>query len=151
MAREGTPLEEADLRLREAGLKATPQRRAVLLALWASDDHPDVERIWQRVRTRLPRVSLATVYNTLKALQERGLADRLPLLGPGRYDRRTDPHGHLICEGCGVIQDVLGMALHDETARLMGETGYRITGERLEFYGLCPHCQASAGTPTPAG
>ncbi len=131
-----------------AGLRPTPQRLAVYDQLAAMDDHPTAAEVFQAVRPRLPRISLATVYKALEALAAVGAVDRLnPAAagGPARYDARGDHHYHFRCLRTGAIHDLptrydpalverLDPALADDLRR----RGFQVTGYRLELFGYQP-------------
>lgn len=124
--------------------RITPQRMAVLKILASSDGHPSVEKIYEQVKRRFPTTSLATVYKTVTLLKE--LDEVLELgfpEGGNRYDgHKPYPHPHLICTQCKKIIDPDLESLEDVTQELVSETGFRITSHRLDFFGLCPDCQA---------
>lgn len=130
--------------LREGGHRLTPQRLAVLGILAQSRNHPSVENIYQQVRRDFPTTSLATIYKTVTLLKELGQVLELGFAdGGSRYDgSRPYPHPHVICTKCGAIVDpeFSGMAaMADE----MGiKSGFKIDYHRLDFFGLCPRCQA---------
>jgi len=136
-------------RLRDAGLRITAQRVAVLQALLQSSGHPTVQEIYQRVRRHFPMISLNTVYKTLNVLRERG---ELAAVGDGedgaiRFESNPTPHHHVVCLGCRRIQDVLDPAidaLHGPS-RLGG--GFAVIGHRIEFFGYCRQCRKTAGSP----
>lgn len=131
-------------RCRAAGLAPTPQRLAIYEALRASLDHPSPEGLYARVRGRLPSLSLATVYKTLEALAEAGLAAEVPATGKTkRYDGRTDQHHHLICGRCHEVRDLSDAGLDEvrAPARLPGFVAQRIS---VHIHGLCERC-AQAG------
>jgi len=94
--------------LHARGRRMTRQRQAVYETVLASGDHPSAEEVFQRVRRRLPDVSLATVYNSLEALVDCGQIAKVPRSdqGPARYSRRLDPHHHARCIACGRVWDV---------------------------------------------
>ncbi len=84
--------------LRRCGIRCTRQREVIYDALRASKAHPTAEQLLGLVRDRDPGMSLATVYNTLEALAEHGLARRIASPvgnGPSRYDADTSHHVHL--------------------------------------------------------
>lgn len=88
-------------------LRCTPQRRALYEALLADASHPTAEELYRRVKPRIPRLSLATVYNTLETLCGCGLARKLPTNnGCCRYDADTSEHLHVCYRDDGVIRDV---------------------------------------------
>ncbi len=94
------------------GLRCTRQRLAIYQALRRDPTHPTADQIYQRVATEAPRyfgVSRATVYNTLEAFCQAGLARKLPGLGDNgsaRYDAGRGDHVHLRCEQTGVVTDL---------------------------------------------
>ncbi|WP_165070196.1 Fur family transcriptional regulator [Paludisphaera rhizosphaerae] len=136
-----------DLRdaLEAAGLRPTPQRLAVYDQLAAMPSHPTAEQVFQAVRPRLPRISLATVYKALEALVAVGVVDRLgaeSAAGSARYDARGDRHYHFRCIRTGAIHDLpteydprlidrLDPALADD----LRSRGFQVTGYRLELLG----------------
>ena len=93
--------------LRERGIRPGAQRVAVADFVLHSDRHPSADQVWQAVKTRLPVVSRATVYNTLNLLVDEGLLQQL-VLSEGRvvFDPQIEPHHHFIDERTGRIEDV---------------------------------------------
>jgi Fur family peroxide stress response transcriptional regulator len=134
-------LDDLVAKLRGAGYRITPQRLAIIRILVETKDHPSVDEIYRRVQEEFPTTSLATVYNTLERLKEMGEVLELPFSGGSRYDGlNPHPHPHLRCTVCGAIEDLeidLGLAAEVVAAR----RGYADVRHRLEFYGVCPHCQ----------
>ena len=92
-----------ETRLRAAGKRVTAQRRLVLDILAAADRHLDASEVYDRAHDRDSRLSLATVYRTLKTLVESGLVRQLHLAGERHYYEldRQDRHAHLVCAACG--------------------------------------------------
>lgn len=130
-------------RLKEQGHRLTPQRLAVLKILAASEGHPSVEKIHERVQGDFPTTSLATIYKTVALLKELGEVLELGFSDDvNRYDgHRPHPHPHLICLKCKEIIDPEVATLRRLPQELAAKTGYRIVSHRLDFYGLCPRCQ----------
>src|SRR5215475_12048070 len=94
-------------RLRESGLKLTPQRMAIVRELCADPTHPTAQELFDRLRPALPTMSFATVYNTLAALSAAGLCTPLSLSpGSGRFDPNMQPHHHVVCDACGSVRDI---------------------------------------------
>ena len=136
-------LDEMITSLKEQGHRLTPQRMAVLKILAASEEHPSVEQIYERVKVDFPMTSLATIYKTVTLLKEMGEVLELGFSDDSnRYDgNKPYPHPHLICIKCKNIVDpeVATLSeLHQDVAR---STGYRIVNHRLDFFGICPRCQ----------
>jgi Fur family transcriptional regulator, peroxide stress response regulator len=120
-------------------LKLTPQRIAILDCLEGNKSHPSAHDIYRAVAEKFPTVSLATVYNTLSALERRGQLLKLTIdPGKARYDPNTSPHHHLICNLCKTIADV---DTHYRPA--LPDTDFEVTGSHVEFYGTCPKCRRS--------
>jgi Fur family transcriptional regulator, peroxide stress response regulator len=93
--------------LRGRGMRLTHQRIEVVRDIAAADDHPDVEHIFRDVRTRVPTISLDTVYRTVATLVELGCVTRTTLTpGPARYDANVTHHHHFVCTRCGTACDI---------------------------------------------
>lgn len=127
-------------KLRQIGLRLTPQRLAILEYLVDNKSHPSAEDIYKVVSKKFPTISFATVYNTLDALKKRGNIFELTI-DPfkKRFDPNPKPHHHLICIRCLKIVDIhikfrLNLAKTDAQ-------GYEIVSNHVEFYGLCPKCK----------
>src|SRR3989441_7060695 len=115
---------EATLRAR--GLRLTRQRRIILEVVRATDAHPTAALVYWRVRRRLPRVSLATVYRNLRTLAAEGfLTERADPSGV-RFDGNTAPHDHFTCVACGRIYDVPAPA--DRAGRAPAASPTRLEG-----------------------
>ena len=122
-----------------SGIRLTPQRRTVFEALMDQRDHPTALEVFMRVKTRMPSISLATVYNCLEALTESGLVKHVNLdRSPSRYCPNQVPHGHFFCTDCGAVFDVplkAGAGDAWETP-----PGAIITHSEITVRGLCPAC-----------
>ncbi len=130
-------------KLQDSGHRMTPQRLCILQALVGSNSHPSAEEIYAQVQRVSPMTSLATVYKTLETLRDMGEALEMEV-GDGRrhYDGvRPHSHPHVICTGCGRIEDVDLQDLSSLQAEAGQASGYRISAQRVEFYGLCQTCQ----------
>ena len=130
-------------RLEDSGHRITPQRLCILEALLSSEGHPSAEQIYGRVRRVSPTTSLATIYKTLDTLQELGEVRELEFRGDRHhYDgMRPDAHPHVVCTGCGRIEDVDLTGLQTLQGDAARASGFQIAEQRLEFYGLCGSCQ----------
>jgi Fur family peroxide stress response transcriptional regulator len=134
-----------DLRatLGAAGRRVTRQREAVYDHLRGVDHHPTAEDVYQNVKAVLPSISLATVYKSLEALVEAGLATKLVVANDSaRYDARGDHHYHLRCLRSGRVEDVSTSFDPDLIAKIdpnlgpsLEARGFRVTGYRLELVG----------------
>jgi Fur family peroxide stress response transcriptional regulator len=130
--------------LRDRHFRITPQRLAILRILAESDGHPSVESIYDQVKTHFPTTSLATIYKNINVLKE---LDQVLELGfsddSNRYDgNKPYDHPHVVCTVCRKILDPDIAALEDMTVELVSKTGFSILRHRLDFFGICPECQA---------
>jgi len=122
----------------EKGLRMTDQRRVIAQVLSESTDHPDVELVYRRATEVDPRISIATVYRTVKLFEEANIIARHDF-GDGRARYEEAPqqhHDHLIDVNSGDVVEFR----NDEIERLQHEVarrlGYRLVGHRLELYGV---------------
>jgi Fur family ferric uptake transcriptional regulator len=129
--------------LRRHGYKLTPQRLAVIQAITSSQESLTPATIYAKVQPEYPNIGLVTVYRTLEILVEMGLICELH--GGGICHSYTtslpEHHHHLICSGCGTVVDFTQYHLGGLESRLSKQSGFRIDGHLLEFFGLCPVCQ----------
>jgi Fur family peroxide stress response transcriptional regulator len=130
---------------REAGLKATPQRLAVLRVLLEAHDHPSPELVYRRVCEGLPGISLPTIYRTLESLEQAGLVAQVNLLpDTRRYDANRTPHHHLVCTSCGRIEDHEDPSLTPALPASLH--GFRPVEARLQILGQCSTCRTPGRT-----
>lgn len=122
------------------GMKLTPQRMAIMAYLDGNVQHPSADDVYRAVKGKFPTMSFATVYNTLETLKQRGaLIELTSDPGKKRFDPNTRPHHHLICTGCRKIVDVMADIRLDAADAVFA--GFQVTGNHIEFTGLCPACQ----------
>lgn len=133
--------EHALRRLQDAGLKLTPQRRAVIEALVGNRSHPSAEEVATAVALRIPGVSLSTVYKTLHDLASLGLVTELDLPGSTRFDPDTATHAHLVCSACGTVVDVELPPGYEAVLPL--PHGMRVHRADLVLHGTCAACTRS--------
>jgi Fur family transcriptional regulator, peroxide stress response regulator len=127
--------------LREAGLRSTPQRLAIVDVVF-DRHHPTVAEVHETVRKQFPTIGLATVYNTLRSLTERGFVRELPFGDATRFDVNVEPHANLICRNCGRIEDSDNCEdlISEIRNRVKTGDGFFPEGQRLDIYGLCSRC-----------
>lgn len=136
-------------RYRSTGLKLTPQRLAIIKYLEGNQMHPSAEDVYAEVSKKFPTMSLATVYNTLETLKKRGEVQELTIdPGKKRFDPDTGPHHHIICTACGRIVDV--HIQYDLNVPAGERKDFEITGNHVEFYGLCARCRKRRNDNVPA-
>ena len=120
------------------GLRMTDQRRTVARMTEAAEDHPDVEELYARASAVDPRISLATVYRTVKLFEEAGILDKLEFGdGRARYeDAEGDHHDHLIDVQTGEVVEFVDPEIEALQERIAARLGYRLIGHRLELLGV---------------
>jgi Fe2+ or Zn2+ uptake regulation protein len=137
--------------------RMTHQRQVILEEVEKDPSHPTADEIYARVRKRLPRISMGTVYRNLDILSSYGLIHRLePGLPQMRFDPVTHDHYHITCTQCGKIEDApiesSDNALENLENALGRLTKHGIFGHKLEFVGLCRECLQKEGeTPNDEG
>lgn len=136
-------------KVRRSGLKLTKQREAICEVFFAQEGHRRAEEILNDARRLDANVSLATVYRTLKLLQEYGFAhshnfqDGQALFEPC-FDI-NDHHDHLICTQCGRIVEFVNQEIERLQMRVAKRHGFTVTDHKMELYGLCSDCQQLLG------
>lgn len=127
-------------RLREAGLRITPQRRAVWSVFEGrSEGHFTAEEVFEQAQSELPELSRATVYNTLGALVEAGLLRAVENRNALLYDPNPDPtHHHFSCRRCERLYDVHVEGIEDLT--VADERDFAVEQKVVLLAGLCPRC-----------
>lgn len=125
--------------------RMTKQRKVLLEELRRMSCHPTAYELYERVRERMPQISLGTVYRNLEILSSSGTILKLDMAkGQRRFDATTDDHAHIRCVSCGRIDDLPLNALPDP-ATIMGiagdASGYDVLGCDLDFHGICPACR----------
>ena len=120
------------------GLRLTEQRRTIAAVLEEADDHPDVEELYARASGIDPRISLATVYRTVKLFEEAGILEKLDFRdGRARYeDADRDHHDHLIDLHSGEVIEFVDEEIEALQERIAEKLGYDLKGHRLELYGV---------------
>lgn len=135
-------VEHAIDKMKEANIRITPQRYAILEYLVESHSHPTADEIYKHLEHRFPNMSVATVYNNLRLFTEIGFVVEMSYGdGSSRFDFTSTRHYHAICDECGKIVDVNYPGLEDVEAATERLTGFIVREHRLEMYGLCPDCQ----------
>ncbi|MCB2210298.1 transcriptional repressor [bacterium] len=130
-------------KLNQAGVRATPQRIAVLRTLRGSKQHPTASAIYDTVRSQFPNISQATVYKTLDLLVDLGMASKVGQAGGGQihYDGDTTPHFHFSCIDCHKVIDIENEGAQHLVADIQTKSQFEMYYSKLVYYGLCPDCQ----------
>ena len=140
-------MEQVSARLKQAGLKVTATRVAVLEVLDEADDHPRIDQIIARVRAAGVSISTQATYDVCEALYRAGLASKIELAGgPARYESRAgDNHHHLVCRSCGLAVDVDCAVGRTVCLEPSDAQGFRLDEAEVTYWGTCPSCQKPTG------
>lgn len=129
--------------LKERSLRMTRQRQVIMEELRATDQHPSADDLHGRVKQKLPRISLGTVYRNLEILTELGEIQTIALAGSlKRFDGIPQNHYHMRCVNCDRLVDAPMEVIDSLERALQEKTEFRILDHQLEFTGICPDCQA---------
>ena len=120
------------------GLRMTEQRRVIARVLEKASDHPDVEELYARACVVDPRISLATVYRTVRLFEEAGILDKLEFGdGRARYeDAERDHHDHLIDLSTGEVIEFCDPEIEALQEKIAARLGYKLKGHRMELFGV---------------
>ncbi len=125
---------------KNTGIKLTHQRNAIIDYLKCNKEHPSAEDIHRVISKKFPSISLATVYNTLKALGANGKISALTIdPAKKRYEPHSGTHHHMICVKCKNIVDI-NKEFKLSIPYSMTED-FNVIGNHIEFYGICPECK----------
>jgi Fur family ferric uptake transcriptional regulator len=120
------------------GMRMTDQRRTIARVLAASDDHPDVEELYRRCVLVDDRISISTVYRTVKLLEDAGIIERHDFReGRARYEQAPESHhDHLINLRTGEVIEFHSEEIERLQAEVARRLGYRLVDHRLELYAV---------------
>lgn len=122
----------------DKGLRITEQRRVIARILSEADDHPDVETLHGRAAAIDPKISIATVYRTVRLFEEAGILERHEFGdGRSRYEAASDAHhDHLIDVETGNVIEFVDEELESLQRRIAEKLGFRLVDHRMELYGV---------------
>ncbi len=122
----------------EKGMRMTEQRRVIARVLSESDDHPDVEELYNRASKVDSNISIATVYRTVRLFEDAGILERHDFRdGRSRYEEVTDHHhDHMIDMKTGKVIEFVNEEIEKLQQRVARELGYKLVDHRLELYGM---------------
>ena len=134
-------------RCQQAGIKATHQRTEIFRELAQTEEHPDAETIYERVKRRIPAISQDTVYRNLRTLAEQRIIQKVGAIGyRTRFDANLDPHHHFVCTACGMIRDFYtGEFDRFQSPRSVREMG-SVDSVHVELRGICKVCRSTGPT-----
>ena len=121
----------------QKGVRLTDQRRLIAKVMSDSDDHPDVDELHKRVSNLDSKISIATVYRTVKLFEEAGIVAKHDFKGnKARYEETTqDHHDHLIDINTGEITEFVNEDIEKLQKQVAEKLGYKLVDHRLELYG----------------
>ena len=124
-------------RCKNVGIRMTGQRRLIIKVLENSKDHPDVEALFERANKIDNKVSIATVYRTVKVLQNAGILEKLEFNdGRSRFeDAVRKHHDHLIDLDTGKVIEFIDEEIEHIQKKIATKLGYNLVGHKLELYG----------------
>lgn len=129
-------------KFKDAGLRLTRQRILVYRYLTSAHHHPSAQQVYADLQKSMPKLSLATVYNTLDVLVDHGLVQHLGSAFDDtiHYDSDMSPHINLICTECHSIYDQPLNTPGEMTVKMIESTGFKVSGSRIVYYGRCRTC-----------
>lgn len=138
-------LQDPVAQLRDAGLRVTRPRLAVIEAL-GQQPHADVDSIADAARAELGTVSTQAIYDVLKAFTAAGLVRRIePAGSPARFELRVgDNHHHVVCRSCGAVADVDCAHGNAPCLTASNDHGFSIDEAEVTYWGTCPECAAAS-------
>lgn len=120
----------------DKGLRLTEQRRIIADVISKSSDHPDVEELYRRVVDLDPKISMSTVYRTLKLFEELHILEKREFGGRARYEHVGDHHDHLIDLESGKVIEFHSDEIEKLQIEIARKHGYRLVDHRLELFGM---------------
>lgn len=122
----------------DKGMKMTEQRRVIARVLSMAKDHPDVEKVYRRASEMDPKISIATVYRTVRLFEEANIIERHDFGdGRSRYEEATDEHhDHLIDIQSGEVIEFQNQEIEALQEEIAEKHGMKLVGHRLELYGV---------------
>jgi Fe2+ or Zn2+ uptake regulation protein len=125
----------------EKGLSLTHQRQVIWDALMDMHDHPSPEAVYEKVRTKIPSISLATVYKNVRTFIEHDMLREVSLHhGSARLETNLHPHHHMVCTQCKAISDLDDSEIEPVRLKKRTPDGFRIDRYSVEVLGLCKQC-----------
>ena len=140
----GTDADDLLERLRDGGLRATHQRRAIVEALLAHPAHVTADGLTAEVKLQRPEVHVATVYRTLEVLESLGVLYRLDNgHAPTQWHLTERSHQHLVCDACGRVEEVSNPAFARLATAIRKAHGFNVDLRHTAIRGLCSRCSTS--------
>ena len=132
--------------LKEKGMLCSNQREQILATFIKTRNHPTVDDLYNTIRKKDPKIGLATVYRTIKAICDSGLAGEIDFGdGARRFEHKykRHKHYHLICIKCGRIIEVKNPEIERLQKRLASQHDFSATKNTMKIFGVCSRCQGN--------
>jgi len=135
--------------LKDAGMKATPKRLAILDTLYAKSTYESPEELWKRLRDRFDRLGLPTVYRNLEELAASGVISKV--IHPNRqlyyyFCPNREHHHHFVCLSCRKVADLPSCGIEALEREVSQQTGGKVLSHILQLNGLCGVCAEAGGS-----
>ena len=128
-------------RSKELGLANTHQRHVIFRTLGESKNHPTPEEVYEKVRAKIPSISLGTVYKNIKTFVQAGLLREVALHHePARLDPNLSDHHHLVCRHCKSITDIAAGEMAPVRLKCALPAGFQLERCEVVALGLCAAC-----------
>jgi len=126
-----------EIKCQKQGVRLTDQRKLIAKVMSESEDHPDVDELHKRVNKLDSKISIATVYRTVKLFEEAGILSKHDFKGTkARYEQAThEHHDHLIDINTGEIIEFVNEDIEKLQKKVSEKLGYKLVDHRLELYG----------------
>lgn len=139
-ADSGSVLSRIEALCAEKGLRMTEPRRVIAQVLSRSEDHPDAEELYERVKAIDPSISMATIYRTMKLFEENAIVSKRDFGdGRARYEKLSGPedhHHHMIDVESGEVLEFYNQELEDLKKRIARDLGFELVDHHLELFGV---------------
>lgn len=132
-------------KLREKGMKTTPQRIIIFHKLKEIKGHIKADELYKMIKKEIPSISVSTVYRTLREFEDKGFIQTLPALttyGLTIFDTNMEQHHHFICKICGKILDIQSKAVEVKLNEKHGD----VENVTVVIKGICPSCRSKKNT-----
>ncbi len=130
-------MSKIEIKCKEKGVRLTEQRKVIAQVMSESKDHPDVDELHKRISLIDKKISIATVYRTVKLFEESGILEKHDFKGgKARYEQSPDQHhDHLIDINSGEIIEFVNEEIENLQNKVAEKLGYKLVDHKLELYG----------------
>jgi Fe2+ or Zn2+ uptake regulation protein len=123
--------------------RQSKQRNMILDLIRSTDTHPTADWLYSQLKSKIPSLSLGTVYRNLNILSENGQIQKIASGSTfDRFEGNTAPHYHLICENCGKVEDFQMEGYQEINDKANRNTNFKVDRHCIEFFGICAECRA---------